>query len=194
LKIIALIMALMTLPILTEAVPLEQEAATVCNAVARIKKECYLKAQAGISSSQAISNVDGGKLPKQIIEYACQSGYDIYSQAGAVGSAELDRSLQVEYAKCVPAYVERGYCAELSGWAKDSKILMEAFYLDNQKYPQHVPFESSARPTFPPKYIFIKVSNVPVNSQAYALKATSSKCSKAYQTSSEEATVIEVVK
>jgi hypothetical protein len=187
---IVLIVALMTLPIIAEAIALEHEAATVCNSVARIKKECYLKAQAGMSPMQTISNVDGGKLPKQIIEYACQSGYDTYSQAGDVGSAELDRSLQVEYVKCVPAYVERGYCAELMSWIKNSKIFMEASYLDNHKYPKVVPFEASP----PPKYISIKVSNVPANSQAYTLKVISDKCSKAYQTSNEEASVVEVSK
>jgi hypothetical protein len=86
-------------------------------------------------------------------------------------------------------------CSELMSAMRNSKTLMEADFADNQKYPDHVPFEVSYNKGMtPPGYIAIKRINDISDTQNYALKGASEKCSKAYQTSRDQSEVTEMSK
>lgn len=113
---------------------------------------------------------------------------EIYNNEPKEASAEQKAAIKA-------AASEREGCAELQSAMRNSKTLMEAHFADNQKYPDHVPFESAwDKSQALPGYISIKRIDDITDDQSYTIKGASEKCSKAYQTSSAQAQFTETSK
>lgn len=109
-KRIIVVAVVLLLPTGLFAQSAEQEASVVCAAFVKIEKECYLKASKRVSPAQAVKSISkGGKYPDEIVQAACQQGYEAFKVAGKISKIELERGMKADYTTCYANYLQQSY-------------------------------------------------------------------------------------